>query len=78
MSNSQYSQNLELLELRAIRREIAEFRNNYQELDELRNIREEIATIKKSLSDQVAKGVVIGFIFMAILASLLQMCTAIR
>lgn len=77
MSNSQPSQYPELAELRAIRRELADFKSVRQELAELRNIREEIANLKKSLWDQVAKGVVVGFIFMAILAGLLQMCAAI-
>ena len=47
MSNSQSSQNIELLELRAIRRELADFRSVHQELAELRNIKEEIANLKK-------------------------------
>jgi hypothetical protein len=77
MTNNQSIQNPELAELRAIRRELADFKSVRQELAELRNIREEIANLKKSLWDQVAKGVVVGFIFMAILAGLLQMCAAI-
>jgi hypothetical protein len=85
LSSSEASQQPDptLRELIAIRQELERLHDRYlakaKELNEQNAaLVKEVSLLRKNLIDQVAKGVVIGSIFLGLIIGLMQMCVALR
>lgn len=86
MSSSTPESNNTHQEVVAIRQELQHIQNTnlknvWEQIKELNEqnalLLQEVTLLRKSMSDQVAKGVVIGSIFLAIVMGVLTMCASL-